>query len=246
MATKNEEETALAVIDPSNFAVVEGSADLSEIIADNFGDNEQISQFDLVQVRVPGSGGTMWKIPSVTGDQLEKNITGVVIHHQPSRSWWDNSYEDDPGQPPDCRSDDSVHGIGEQANSVEGRLCSNCPLSLFGSDPKGSGGQACKQFRSLYVMRQDDFLPIVVRVPPSSLKSWKQHVSKLLSSRLSVTRVITELSLVVDKNKKGVEFSRIEFELAGVLDSQKSAAFVEASRAMRSLFSTPTDPPAVP
>jgi hypothetical protein len=60
----------LAVIDPSDYAVVQGSDDLSEIVKENFGGEQQISQFDLTQVRVPGGGGTMWTIPSVLGASL--------------------------------------------------------------------------------------------------------------------------------------------------------------------------------
>jgi hypothetical protein len=56
--------------------------------------------------------------------------------------------------------------------------CHKCPLAQFGSavDQKGQPGkgQACKSMRMLLFLRQDDMIPMIVNLPPTSLQNAKK------------------------------------------------------------------------
>ncbi len=208
--------TDLTVIDPGAMVALNHSTDeIRAIIQADFR-GEEISPFDLDRVGIPPGGGGNWIVPSLNGDRSVSELRGVVIHHKLVRAYWPGEFQG--AEPPACSSPDAVVGYGNP-----GGECAKCPNAVFGSD--GKRGQACKLSEQWFLLTQDGLLPLVVNLPPGSLKQAKQYRIRLAGAMLRMDEVVTSIALDKTKNADGIAYSLAVPTLAGKLDPE------EASRA---------------
>jgi len=214
--------TELTKID--NFAALQmNAAELREVLKENLG-GQQLSAFELDRVKIPSGGGTMWEVPTLEGTEDAKAVEGVVIYFKNQNAYWKQKY-DGQNNPPDCVSNDGITGVGDP-----GGECSECPLNEFGSDGKG---KACKNMRTLFVLREGDVLPLVLTLPPTSLKEARKYFLRLASKGIPYYGVVTEIALEKDKNEGGIAYSKASLSLKGRLDAdtiKKLKAFQESLR----------------
>jgi hypothetical protein len=205
-------------------ALSRSPAEVHDIIAANLG-GQPLSPFDLPRVRIPGSGGTTWEIPSLEGDRPAQTIEGIVIHFKLIRSYWPGDFQG--SQPPQCSSPDNRIGIGDP-----GGLCEECPFSQFGSDKSGRG-QACKQMEQWFVIVEDSLLPLVLTLPPKSLASARKYRLNLTNSMLQLNQVVTRLTLATDTNADGIKYAYAVPRLAERLnpnEADRARAYAESIR----------------
>lgn len=187
----------------SDFEIANMDAEkMQEIINVNIGSGG-ISRFDLDRLKVPSGGSTKWEVPTLEGQKTQKTVAGIVLHWKDVRAYWQDSYSGG-GTPPDCYSDDAVVGVGNP-----GGKCNECPFSEFGSAEEGAG-QACKQMRILFILREQDILPLALTAPPTSVQSVKKYFMRLASKGMPFYGCITEFNLEKDVNSNGVEYSVIK------------------------------------
>lgn len=203
MPTKPKESTELSIVSLEGFVVVDQVESVTAVLAANM-DGEGLSEFDLTQVKVPGAGGTIWSVPGLTGDEDCKELVGVIAYVGKRRAYWEGA--DPTGDPPDCHSKDMIRGIGNP-----GGVCEVCPKNEFGS-ARNERGKACKELRALFILRQGDRLPIVVVVPPGSLKAFKTYMYRL---PVPYYHCLSSLSLKKVTNKDGVAYAEIQFAMVG-------------------------------
>lgn len=212
----NEETTAIATIE-SQYPVLAGDTEAAmTTLRENLG-GEMLSPSDLDVIKVPSSGVTHWSVPTIEepDGSPQKEIEGVIVYQKIVRAYWKQGLEKSGGgTPPDCKSDDNVHGIGDP-----GGLCAECPFSEWESDANGRG-QACKQFRLLFLLRPGDTIPAIVRVPASSLNNAKKYLLRLAQANFHYGSVTTKLTLAKTKNAEGVEYSEIHFAKGQDLDPE--------------------------
>lgn len=212
---KNGNEKKLALLESYAITRVEPEA-LTTILRDNVGPGG-ISQFDLDRIKVPSSGATTWMIPSLDGEEPNKEIVGVIVAWRDVRAYWEASFSDaGGGAPPDCASDDAIKGYG-----MPGGPCAECPLAKFGSDERQIG-QACKAMRLLFILRSNDILPITLAAPPTSLRGLRQYFLRLASKEIHYNAVVTKLSLEKAKSKAGPEYAKIVPTIAGELTPEEA------------------------
>jgi len=226
----------IAKIDNYAIAKIE-QQELLEIIRENLG-GTQITKFDLDRVKVPSGGSTVWEVPTLEGSEPTKALTGVVIFFKDENAYWREKYNGS-NNPPDCYSPDGLVGEGDPGGS-----CAHCPLNQFGSDEE-SGGKACKNMRTIFLIREGSILPIAITVPPTILKEAKKYFLRLAASAVPYYSVITELTLEKDKNNNGIEYSKIKFSMKGRLgaeDTKRMKAFQAALRPMLESVRIDTDP----
>lgn len=91
--------------------------------------------FDVV--KSPSGGSTVFTVPGLTGEEAEKELTGVILDYTLPRAYWDTS---DPveGTPPTCLSHNSLV-------SESGKSCARCPFNDYGSKDGETGAKACKE-----------------------------------------------------------------------------------------------------
>lgn len=205
-------------------------AELQALIHENIGP-DGIAVGDLDRVKVPAGGGTVWEVPSIDGDDAVKVIEGVVIERLTRRAYWQSAYSG-ANDPPDCRSDDGITGEGEP-----GGVCARCPLNEFGTATKQDGseglGKACAETRLLFVLQPDSLIPLVIKVPPGSLKPFRQYSMRLLKAQLSMTGVVTKIGLEKAQSGDGITFSKITFEAGDRLSDEAKAAMVAYGEVLR-------------
>ena len=218
----NESEGKL-VVEKHEYAVVNTSPqEIKSILQENTGG--ELSPFDLDQIKVPSGGGTHFLVPTLEGEVPANEIEGVIVHFTKPRVFWKEPFGSGGGTtPPDCSSIDGITGIGSPGGS-----CAECPMSKFGTATNQDGslgaGQACSQKNNLFVLRQNDILPIVVVGPPTSLKNIRQYLLRLANDRSTYYSVITKLKLTKAVSKGGVDYAQIELSFSGRLDDAATAA----------------------
>lgn len=185
-----------------------------------------ITEFDFDRIKIPAGGGLAFNVTTLEGETAEKSIIGVIVLARDSRAYWKVPLEQSGGStPPDCQSNDGFVGIGSPGGD-----CAKCPLAQFGSDTKvvngatvQGRGQACKAIRQLFILRGDSLLPVVLALPPTSLKAAKQYMLRLAGQGVPYWAVVTKIGLEQAQNAGGIKYSRATFAFAGMLGEEQRA-----------------------
>jgi hypothetical protein len=217
----------------SNFkALAVPSQQLVAMLQNNLG--TQITAFDLDRVKVPAGGGTTWEVPSLTGMQKTEVLEGIILHLKDTRSYWSKKFGGG-NVPPDCASSDMLRGVGKPGGD-----CLKCPMAQFGTAPGQDGkpgrGQACKHVRLMLFLRQDDLIPLLVPVPPSSVKGAKKYSLRLVGGGYPYQGVVTQLRLTKTKNNDGIEYGQIEFSMARKLETAELERVMTIAGALKEVF----------
>ena len=198
-------------------------ANFAQAMRDNLG-GEEISPMDLVRLKVPSGGATVWTLETEAGEEDAKEIDGVIIYSAKQRIFWRDAFSGG-STPPDCFAEDGITGHGDP-----GGECSSCPNAQFGTGNNGRG-QACKMRWLLFLARPGNVLPMVIDVPPSSLKAVRQYMLKLTSAGTLAATVVTGLALEKDKNQDGIAYSKVKLHtVAKVDDPEYFLAYANAIR----------------
>lgn len=244
MVTKPKDETTpgtdLALVDAvsSPFLAIResaGNADLTNVMHDNLGEGG-VTAFDLDRVKVPSGGGKAWEIPSLTDDvEIARTFDGIIVHWREPRAYWEKALDDSGGgTPPDCNSQDGKLGIGNPGGN-----CQTCQYAQFGTAMKGgvaTPGQACKQMRLMFVLREDGLLPLALFAPPTSLKGMRKYFLRLASQGKRFSDVVTRFSLAQTDNQGGIEYSYIEPTLVRVLSPEECGVVRAYGQGMATAF----------
>jgi hypothetical protein len=209
---KKEKETAI-----SPFVVFKTPvADIRDAVSANLGDSS-MSASDLERIKIPAGGGTAWAIQGLDGEEMLKELAGIIVAWRDTRAYWSVPMEQSDGNmPPDCYSLDARTGTGKPGGN-----CHKCPLAQFGSDADGPG-QACKLVRQLFLIREENLLPEIVNLPPSSIKPARQYFLRLASKGVPCYSVITKIALEKTKNAQGIVYSRATFASGGRLSADQA------------------------
>lgn len=233
---KAKTEALPAVI--GDYAIAQMQAgEVAEIIRENVGAGG-IGQFDLDRIKVPAGGSTIWSVPTLDGDQPAKELEGVIVHYQDQRAYWAESFgKGGGGSPPDCSSTDMQVGVGNPGGD-----CARCPFAQFGSAVRDDGsegrGQACRSIRALYLLLPNSVLPLVVPVPPSSLKPIRGYFLRLASQAVPYHAVTTKLKLTRTRSGDGIDYAQIQAELGQRLTKEDHARILPLKKMMAAAAQT--------
>jgi hypothetical protein len=179
-----------------------------------------VSSFDFDRVKVPAGGGTTWEIPSLSGDESAKELTGVIVGLASKKAYWKESMEDSGGgSPPSCRSEDGMMGVGDPGGS-----CARCPFNQFGSSEKGEG-KACKDTTHILLIREGSILPVLLSVPPTSIRPVRSFL--LRAAGQGIGKHAMEVSFTLERAQagKGQTYSRIKPGLSRQLSEEEAGRF---------------------
>jgi hypothetical protein len=216
--TKNDYEDlpSTQVEDSGSYKIMKtGTKEIVNLLKENLG-GEKLTANDLNRVTVPTGGNTSWQVPTLSGDKPAQAIEGIVIFHKSTRAYWKESFDESGGgSPPDCVSRDGLIGIGKPGGD-----CQTCPNAQFETARGGRGrGKACSESRLVYMVQPDETLPLVVKVPATSLANARKYFFGLISKGREVHSVYTKLTLAQDKNMDGIKYSKIVFEMTGDVEN---------------------------
>ncbi len=204
-------ETALVPVG-SDYLALTGNA--LNIIQENLKHQPLSLQFFDI-IKSPSGGATVFSVPGLTGDEPAKELTGIILDYTTPRAYWDTP---DPveGTPPVCFSADSLI-------SSEGKPCSQCPFNTFGSKGSDSNAKACKESVVLFMLRPDNIMPIVVRIPVTSKPVFLKYLTRLIGKMIPLSGVVTKITLEKATSRGGKPYALYKFEAAKVLDPEEAA-----------------------
>ena len=227
--------TALATIDAGSYLALQSGGEILEAMAANLGEGATLKESDLTRVKTPAGGGTTWTIPGLTGDTETKAITGVLCYMCVRGLLW-RSDEPEEGSLPVLVSHDlkTAKLVLDRADVPGGMLADidaatgadglvdweKLPQTQYGSGKGGVGKQA-KEQRVLYILREEDTLPIVVPINPGSLKGWQRFVVEMTKAGIPYFRAVVELALEKAKSTGGTAYSEVVPRLVGVLTPEQ-------------------------
>jgi hypothetical protein len=186
-----------------NFALAKRDmGEFLELIESNLGDGG-LSEGTLDRVKMPSGGAVTWTVPTAEGEEDTRTLSGVIIFTKNTRAYWQTSFDEGGGNDvPDCSSRDAKVAFppGDfepPASPVEGGgfACSSCALSKFGSADDGSRGQACQMKRLVFLLTENDILPFIVALAPTSLKPANDYLARLTRTGTPYWQVGTKLEL---------------------------------------------------
>jgi hypothetical protein len=136
-----------------------------------------------------------------------------------AKTFYAKGYTEGDLDPPDCWSINSIRPDPSVENK-QNPTCLDCPMNQFGSRITEAGKQAkaCQDQRRMAItlphhLTHPEAVPVLTRVPQSSLKNLKVYADLLDRHGLEVNAVITRMSFEPTE-----AFPKLRFEYQGVLD----------------------------
>lgn len=219
---KNE----LAVIE--NFELALDSS-IMDVMAEELGEDAVIP-YD--RIKIPSGGGIAFEIPSDDPDNpdSEKEIEGIIVYAQSVNAYWENAY-DGANTPPSCSSADGKTGLNIETGEVHN--CKHCPFNEFGSGDDKKG-KACKNMKRLYILRTGAPLPVVLTLPPTSIKPYTDYVGRqIVTKGLRTHHVITKITLKKEKSGTGIAYSKAQFAKVGKVPEAMKANLTELYNSLK-------------
>jgi len=101
------------------------------------------------------------------GGKLTKSFEGHVVYWHEANTYWSNPFGEGGGSFPDCCSSNGAFPDG--GDNRQDDNCSQCGWNQYGTAFDGGRGKRCQNMILLYVVRDTDRLPFVLKAPASSL-----------------------------------------------------------------------------
>jgi hypothetical protein len=226
-----KESTELVVLSQDQYPALNEADPRVQLMLQNLG-GESLAIADFNRIKVP-SGVTAnstprWTIESAAGGEVVDTIEGVIMHTSRRRAYWSNPNPSE--APPDCSSNDMLAGVGNPGGS-----CIACPFNAFGSAANGHG-KACKECRITFLLRKDQVLPDIVKIPPASLKNMRKYLMQLSQIGLPFFAVTTTLGLEKGTNADNTAYAKVTAKMSGKLDEASVKAVIATVRRYEGTF----------
>ncbi len=206
---------------PSDSGYLALSSNALDLIKENL--KQQSLSFQLFDlVKSPSGGSTVFSVPGLSGEEAEKELTGIILDYMTPRAYWATP---DPveGTPPTCLSKDSLI-------SADGKVCAHCPFNDFGSKDGESNAKACKESVLLFLLRPGSVFPLLVRVPVTSKKLFLKYTTRLVSRLTPLSSVVTKITLEKATSREGKPYALFHFDAVEVLGSEEAEKVREFGR----------------
>ena len=145
-------------------------------------------------------------------DEPANHITVAILRANPgmSKAYYAEGYVEGADGKPDCFSND---GKAPDANATnpQARSCHNCPHNVFGSSTTGKG-KACPDTKRLAVAQIDNLDdPILLRVPPTSLKNLANFGAQFTSKGIKFNYIATKIGFDPQATHQLLTFQGVGF-----------------------------------
>ena len=183
-------------------------------------------------IKIPSGGGIAFEVPGEDPESpdMAKELVGVIVAHRPQNAYWQDAYSGDNASP-DCFSSDGKTGI--DSSTGEAKSCDTCPFNQYGSAKNAQGqptkGKACKNIHRLYLLQEGAMFPVVINLPPTSIKSFRDYIARrLLLKGKKPSNVVTKITLKKATSGDGITYSQCVFAKAGDLSKDMIASLAPA------------------
>ena len=231
------------------------------ILQENFGGRAPDAK-DLVRVTIPTGGGTKWRCATPEGNEESEHLTGVIVHWKTARAMWIDKFGQAESGPPACASNGGEFGEGSpggdcakcffnmwgsgdinmsdavKAGLADGsrapRLITELTAEIEARGNVKGGKKWCKEMRLVFMIRESDLMPIIISLPPMSIKPFLDYTRRLMNPGpltpadqggdgkarrpQPISGLISRMTLVtIPKAGKRPDYSEARFACVGVL-----------------------------
>lgn len=214
--------------------------DIKAVMEENLS-GERLGMSALDTIKVPSGGSTSFEVETLNGTESVKELRGVIVYDRQVRTYWENSFDETGGgSSPDCYSDDAVTGKG-----IPGGNCQECNFGKFG--PNGEH-PLCRECRDVYIITTRSALPTLLRIPPSSIKRYREFKVRLASHVIPLGSVEVIISLEKDQSKAvgekgqsgykagGIAYSRMAFRIGERATQEQKEMLASQSESIKSIL----------
>lgn len=176
---------------------------------------------------------------NVGDDETVKKFVGNILAYRFTQTLWPPKGAED--KKPLCSSNDGQHG-SNPAYGVECLKCKHFGFNIV-NDPilKENKDAYCKAGIALIVLLEGSPLPIMVRYPSTSRKTFKAYLAKLTQSNVPRLLARTEFSLTTEPNKFGSN-SVGAFKMLGITsDAETVSKLVNGESEVKKMFNKAID-----
>jgi hypothetical protein len=96
----------------------------------------------------------------------------------------------------------------------------------FGSKNNGNGGdslaKACKESVQIFLLRPDNIMPVIVRVPVSSKLIFQKYMTRLVGRMIPLSGVVTRITLEKATSREGKPYALYNFEAVSTLSPEEA------------------------
>lgn len=158
-------------------------------------------------------------------DSPATSIDAVIIKGNPgfAKVFYLKGYDPESSekQKPDCYTNDGV-APATDATNAQSKKCATCAHNQFGSARQGKG-KACADTKRLAIAAVDQLNePMLLRIPPASLKPLSEYVKFLDNRGADYDQVLTKISFDME-----AESPKLSFKPIGLLDDATYQAVKE-------------------
>ena len=229
--------TALKVYESSEIAALDKNSEAALAFREN-NQGESFGVNDLIRVKVPSAGGTIWTIEGPEGKEQVESIEGIIVFKAPHGIIW-RSDDISPGEKPVVVSNDLVTGklnipreevpeeLMELIDSAE--IKGNPGVYDWAKLPQtqwGTGKYAKEQIL-MFVLRPNELLPLLIAATPGSVGNIKKF---FLRTKISHYRMLVSLKLKEAISKGGIKYSQIIPEHIGTISPADGLKICEQYR----------------
>lgn len=201
-------------ISRTNLAIPQSEAEIDALIAEE-AKTIGTEEYEYRPGVMKYDGGT-FKVEDAAFVALE--IEAVWLLSRKIRAFWGENEDE---KRPICSSLDGTQGYWDNAGTTEAHLqgCAGCPNNIFGTDPKGGKGKACKEGRLLVGLVKGLKGPIRMRLSITSATGWDAYASGLarLGKPTAPFAVWTKSKLQEKQGEGSIRYFVATFEIGSRL-----------------------------
>lgn len=192
------------------------NGDFAQIIKEEMSD---LGGITFEEVKVPSGGGLAFEVEGDDDTEMVKALSGVILHHHATNAYWSSEYSGDNAEP-DCLSTDGEVGVDRLTGEIKD--CRNCRYNQYGSS---GAGKACKNMQRIYFLREGEYFPLRLTLPPTSIRALKQYLGskKVVLSGKRCYQVLTEIKLQKAQSTGGITYSQCVFGKIRNLEAEECA-----------------------
>lgn len=226
----------------SKFIACRPGSAIIEAMEANGMQGERFALSDLPFAKVPaGAAPAKWIIESVVGADMVDAIEGVLVYYGKAGVLWPTDIQKD-GTKPLLRTDDLIEAtqVSDDFGDLDQIAIEECFLRMEGTrkiydwnklpyNQWGSGkngGKRCKEQRLVCILRPNDYAPVFVRIPPTSVNEITSFMKKLtLQAQKPHYECVVSLSLEKKLSADGTVYHIVNVASKGMLSENEGKVF---------------------
>ena len=131
-----------------------------------------------------------------------------------------------------CTSGDGITPI-KNSSAPQAKQCAVCPQSIWGSriTPNGKRAKACTEYATLKLIALEESNRALLRVPSTSLRSFREYKKSLSSRGYGLKNVVTHINVRPLEN-----YDLLTFKVGRFLKEIELNSIVRVSKTVRPQF----------